>query len=213
MSAGNNASKAVVIADSWPGVSVDLLSPKVSDIDFPALSRRLSRLARFVGGTRDFYSVAQHSVVVCDLVSPAARPYALLHDAHEGFFGALTSPLRQALDALMQPYRRDEHTSMDMAALAIRNLSFTWDYTIFLAAGFEFPSFEIQREVIEMDSRVTEAELRALVYGTPHPLLGPRFEAQAMEAAEIAFMQALRVICPATAPAVSAALNLHPRHR
>ena len=58
----------------------------------------LSRLARFGGHTKEFYSVAQHSIHVCRLVkTPELKLPALLHDAHEAYtgFGDVCSPVKR----------------------------------------------------------------------------------------------------------------------
>lgn len=69
-------------------------------IDIETVATSLSRLNRFLGYTLSGYSVAQHSVLVSQLVktdSPQVRLAALLHDAHESIIGDITSPVKAAL--------------------------------------------------------------------------------------------------------------------
>lgn len=96
------------------GRAFDLLSPTVESVDPGDIAQSLSRQCRWTGHTRAFYSVAEHSVRVAELVSsfvhmayPSAQPdehrqcvlAALLHDAHEAYLGDLASPLKRAIGA------------------------------------------------------------------------------------------------------------------
>lgn len=71
----------------------------------------LSRLCRFTGHTRVFYSVAQHSCHVADIL--AARGWerrvvlaGLLHDAAEAFLGDVSSPLKSLLGEAYRKWER-----------------------------------------------------------------------------------------------------------
>ena len=65
----------------------------------------LAKLARFTGHTRadaDPYSVAQHSMLVSELMrrngySPNAQLAGLIHDAHEAILGDMSTPLKGEL--------------------------------------------------------------------------------------------------------------------
>ncbi len=88
------------------GRRLDLLDPSPMDIEIEDIAHGLARVARWNGQTAGdhAFSVAQHSVVVEDIVGrldpalgPAARLIALLHDAPEYVVGDMISPFKAAL--------------------------------------------------------------------------------------------------------------------
>lgn len=92
--------------DGWiqtrSGKRFDLSNPDPVAINPADLAVSLSRLCRYAGHCIDFYSVAQHSVLVCDLIEdPDLKLPALLHDAHEAYWG-FCDPQRP-VKALMPP--------------------------------------------------------------------------------------------------------------
>lgn len=73
--------------------------PDPDAIDPKELATVLSRIPRFSGHTREFYSVAQHSMLAANVFPEAPvviRLAILLHDADEGYsgFGDLQAPIR-----------------------------------------------------------------------------------------------------------------------
>lgn len=66
------------------------------------VAERLAKINRFAGGTRNFYSVAQHSVIVAEALAddPKAALYGLLHDAHEAWMSDIPTRVKHALAAL-----------------------------------------------------------------------------------------------------------------
>jgi 5'-deoxynucleotidase YfbR-like HD superfamily hydrolase len=81
------------------GRRVNPLDAAASDIDPADIARALANLCRFGGHSRGFYSVAQHSAIVCDLLeergaTPDELMAALLHDAAEAYLGDLPHPLK-----------------------------------------------------------------------------------------------------------------------
>lgn len=88
------------------GRRLDLLEPSPMDIELADIAHGLARVARWNGQTRGDYpfSVAQHSILVMELMSqaepkagPRERLYALLHDAPEYVMGDIISPLKAAI--------------------------------------------------------------------------------------------------------------------
>lgn len=89
------------------GIPFDLLSPRAEDVDIDDILHGLSRVARYSGATRgDYaYTVAQHSLLVADLVASWGAPpvlvrEALLHDAAEAYYGDITAPVQAAIRVL-----------------------------------------------------------------------------------------------------------------
>lgn len=48
------------------GRAFDLLSPSPVDVDVEEVARALGFLCRYAGGVSRYYSVAEHSVLICD---------------------------------------------------------------------------------------------------------------------------------------------------
>jgi hypothetical protein len=109
----------------------------------------------------DLYSVAQHSVLVADLLLAQKQPahvclWGLLHDAHEAYLGDITTPAKAALFGdLVWP------TGWD-------NLSFGFDAAINRKFNLALTAVEM-REVKLADLTALATEWRDLMPG-PCPL-------------------------------------------
>ena len=83
------------------GKIIDLLHPDPYLLNINDIAHALSHLCRFGGHTREFYSVANHSLLVALNVPEEDAMAGLMHDATEAYCQDLVGPLK----ALLPDYR------------------------------------------------------------------------------------------------------------
>jgi uncharacterized protein len=88
------------VIETATGGFIDYSDPDSLAIKIEDIARGLTFQPRFMGQTTFFYSVAQHSLMVCqivgDLGGTVAQGYhGLLHDAHEAYIGDCPTPLKR----------------------------------------------------------------------------------------------------------------------
>lgn len=73
------------------------LDPRTEDVDPIDIAHALGMICRYGGHSREFYSVAEHCVLMSHAVPEADALWALLHDAAEAYVIDLPRPLKYAL--------------------------------------------------------------------------------------------------------------------
>lgn len=71
------------------------LAAKAADVDIIDIAHALSMLCRYNGHTNEFYSVAQHAVLVSYLVPVEHAKWGLLHDSTEAYLPEVTRPVKR----------------------------------------------------------------------------------------------------------------------
>ncbi|MCA6108971.1 hypothetical protein [Bradyrhizobium cenepequi] len=78
------------------GAWFDFCAPEDSQFTIEDIAHGLANICRYSGQCADFYSVAEHSILVSE-IAVGFELEALLHDAAEAFLGDITRPLKQML--------------------------------------------------------------------------------------------------------------------
>lgn len=117
------------------GQFFDLRLPEANDVWLEDVVHALSNTCRFGGHTREFFSVAQHSVecamlsIKWDRLGDGSmlpdwkdRAYAcLMHDAHEAYVGDIPSPMKSAMGDHYRNFEFPIHEAV-MAAMSAGHL-------------------------------------------------------------------------------------------
>lgn len=107
-----NLEPTKVYSDPWittyTGKRFVPLNPTTESIDIKDIAHALSNICRFTGHSSEFYSVAQHSVLVSHLCNYENRLHGLLHDASEAYIFDCASPLKRSPE--FEFYRKIEES-------------------------------------------------------------------------------------------------------
>jgi hypothetical protein len=79
-----------------------VFDPDPNAIDIRDIAHGLALKCRFSGHTREFYSVAQHSLMVASLLPKELRLTGLLHDASEAYLVDLPRPIKAQMPLFQQ---------------------------------------------------------------------------------------------------------------
>lgn len=82
---------------TYSGYAFNPLSPDPSAIVIEDIAHALSLTCRYNGHCRRFYSVAEHCVLLTDVVESKHKLEALLHDATEAYLSDVPGPIKPQL--------------------------------------------------------------------------------------------------------------------
>lgn len=107
---------------TYTGKTFFVTEPERTDFNISDVAHALSNLCRFGGHTKHFYSVAQHAIMVSDIVGsltdndPSLMLWGLMHDATEAYMIDLPTPIKN----VMPQYRKREDKLMDLLIVAFK---------------------------------------------------------------------------------------------
>lgn len=152
---------------AYNGQAIDLVNPTVEMIQPDIIAHALAKIHRYGGHTQDinkFYSVAQHSVHVCQFVDSAELKIpALMHDAAEALWGFcdILYPAKQMMPKAVLEWFMDHESKFNQL----------------IAERFNFdPLAFYHKEIQEADLKALATERRDLMA----PLLEPEMQWIAM---------------------------------
>lgn len=82
---------------TWTGRYFDVANPRAEDICIDDIAHALSLICRYNGHIDEFYSVAQHSILVASILPRELQLCGLLHDASEAYFADVVRPAKRLL--------------------------------------------------------------------------------------------------------------------
>jgi 5'-deoxynucleotidase YfbR-like HD superfamily hydrolase len=144
-------------SQAYTGLQFWVVDPRADEVTFDDVCIGLARASRYRGQTREYYSVAEHSVIVSLFAEKLARERsfttwgvkeiaraALLHDASEAYIGDVARPLKN-------------HRSMK----GYKKVEKLWEKVI--AEHFHLVDIPGGEELIkEVDNRIVLDEVEAL---------------------------------------------------
>lgn len=123
--------------------------PRVEDIDIVGIAHALAMTCRYGGHCKQFYSVAQHSVLVASKAAPHNALRALMHDAPEAYTGDLIRPIKK-------------HPEMVVFEWVEENVEKV------ICAKFDLPFRLVNAEIKKLDNRILLDEREQVMTVSPH---------------------------------------------
>lgn len=147
------------IANSYMGKLINFNNPTPDMICLNDIAKGLSNICRFGGQINDFYSVAQHTLLVWRLAPGRLKPIALLHDASEAFLGDVVKPFKILLGdtfkefedkfekVIFEKYQVDGSLMAELKTYDEMALKIESDYFHFGKLDFLQKFYEINEEI------------------------------------------------------------------
>lgn len=171
---------------TYTGRRFDLFAPQVDQIAIEDIAHALAMTCRFNGHTLRFYSVAEHSLRVAEILPARYRLWGLLHDAHEAYCGDVVRPLKRRLRIRATDGTTDERCYPDFQHYELQ-------LQALIAARFELV-LPMPAEVGDADDILLATEARDLLLPPPEPWLvrarplSPRIFQMTADQAEAQFL-------------------------
>jgi len=166
---------------TYTGGIVHPLDPKEDEIRLQDIAAALSKLCRFGGHCREFYSVAEHSVLMSRVVRPDMKLCALMHDASEAYLVDVPKPLK----AFLVGYSEIENRLMSVIA---NKFSFEWP----LPTGIKQLDMAILSDERLQNMAVMNVE--SMLWGNILPPIGIKLEFWTPDRAQYEFCAAYHMI-------------------
>ncbi len=129
---------------TYTGKKFHYLDPQRDEVDIRDIAHALALTCRFGGHCGGYYSVAEHSIRVANIVRQGVKLHALLHDAGEAYCPDIPRPIKYDYPVMKE---LDESISQSvMTILGVRS--------------YDFP------EIREADSTLLATEARDLMHNT-----------------------------------------------
>ncbi len=152
------------------------LDPRPMEIHIEDIAAALSKLCRYGGHCKRFYSVAEHCVLMARVASPSVAFEALMHDASEAYLSDVIRPVKSSLPEYLTIERRLE---------------------VAIAERFDLV-YPMPAEVKRLDNAILADECDQAMARPPQdwkliePPLGVRLEFWSPDKAEYEFLAAFR---------------------
>ncbi len=129
--------------ETYTGRQFHFKDPRAEEVDIEDIAHSLSMLCRYNGHVSDFYSVAEHSVLISDFIRAEGGDRdlalaALLHDAAETYIGDISRPVKYAV---LPPEFKEYENELDRV--------------IFEKFGLTFP---YSTHINDLDARILQDE-------------------------------------------------------
>jgi len=142
---------------TYTGKVFDLLNPQPETVCIEDIAHALANLCRYTGHVREFYSVAQHCILMADANLPGDSLQKLLHDAAEAYIGDMATPWKQLLRVFES---RNCCTKDSGFPMWVNEYEQKIQDVIGIALGVDL-SYSV--EVKEADNRMFSTEIRDLM--------------------------------------------------
>jgi len=148
---------------TYTGLEVDIQNPALESICIEDIAHSLSQQCRFTGHTSEFYSVAEHCVLLSERSS--YPKWALMHDAAEAYISDIATPVKHL------PKVHNVIRPLENKILAV------------IAEKFDLP-WPMPEEVHQLDKLLGDSEFYSLMHKDNasdfHPPLWTPREARTM---------------------------------